>query len=76
MAAPKHGQLVLGNEYLSVVCPSCTNVIPVAQAGEIYSPTTSDRKLTFGCPFCGLSAEHPVSDIEIRRLQVLPPTAQ
>lgn len=74
MAAPKHGQLVQGEEYLSVVCPSCENIVPIAPAGELYM--VAARKITIGCPFCGNSAELPLDTAENRTLEILPPTTQ
>jgi hypothetical protein len=48
--------------------------VPIAPAGEVYGP--GDDKITIGCPFCGKSAEHPLSAVENRTLEILPPTPQ
>ncbi|MBR1223782.1 hypothetical protein JQ600_02570 [Bradyrhizobium sp. AUGA SZCCT0176] len=77
MAAPKYGDLVKGEEYLTVICPNevCKNVIPIAPAGVVHTPKV-DRAITIGCPFCGKSADHFPRDAGIRPLDILPPTAQ
>jgi hypothetical protein len=57
MAAPKPSDLVVGDEYLAVVCPHCENVIPLGPPMKLLcDPGTQPTSI--GCPFCGKSAEH------------------
>ena len=73
MAAPKHSDLVVGDEYLTVVCPHCESVIPLGPPMKpLYDPGT--QPTVIGCPFCGKSAEHWTNQMKVRPLEVLPPT--
>jgi hypothetical protein len=77
MATPKFGQLVQGQDYLTVVCANdaCKSIIPIAPASRVYSPTPG-HKITVGCPFCGASGDYEIEKAANRRLEILPPTAQ
>jgi hypothetical protein len=73
MAALKPSDLVVGDEYLTVVCPHCESVIPLGPPMKpLYDPGTQPTLI--GCPFCGKSAEHWTDQMEVRLLEVLPPT--
>lgn len=76
MAAPKHGELIQGQKYLTVVCSNaeCNNIIPIGPAGQVYF--SGHGKLQIGCPFCGEMGKHDPNEAKARKLEVLPPTAQ
>jgi len=73
MVTPKSGDLVVGQDYLTVICETCTKVIPFAPAGNIYF--SGPGKIRIGCPFCGASHEHDPRQAKVRKLEELPPTA-
>lgn len=78
MATPKFGELELGKEYLTILCSNnaCKQVVPIANAGEVYIPSSASKSITIGCPFCGNSDSYALATAENRVLKVLPPTAQ
>ncbi len=80
MAAPKPSDLVIGEDYLSVVCSACGDTIPLQPSRSLFGDKISGYRgegtESIGCPFCALSAEYPVSEIKSRPLRKLPPTAQ
>jgi predicted RNA-binding Zn-ribbon protein involved in translation (DUF1610 family) len=74
MAAPPYGALQIGEDYVTVSCPSCGAVVPTAPAeGIVYR--RPGLKTRLGCPFCGSTHVYDGSDFKVRELSVLPPTA-
>ena len=74
MAAPRPGELVIGEAYFTVKCSACAKVIPLGPNPLGLKGFSGDGTITVGCPFCGTTAEYPTEEIATRELREMPPT--
>ena len=75
MAAPKHGDLVIGKKYFGVDSSSCGEFIPTQpNVLGVYDSLHGEGTTKIGCPFCGKSDEYP-RKFKSQKLKKLPPTA-